>query len=188
MPVSYNFFDKYILIYFIFRKAHNVNPSHRVAIFGIGTGISVLRKHLFSNHIDEWVTACDQAQIKITASAAAEAVRQFRKEPASTQSESEQPPYSKEAFIDAIVDFVVGDDLVSVKFYFIIKYLMSTQPLNIIQSPRLRKIFLLLRQELKESDIPGRTTIRNRVEKAYQDYMQQLEKDIAVCNSIFLNF
>jgi hypothetical protein len=45
---------------------------------------------------------------------------------------------------------------------------------------------LLLREELKESDIPGRTAIRNRVEKAYEDYMEQLQKDMAVCKSFFL--
>lgn len=43
---------------------------------------------------------------------------------------------------------------------------------------------LLLRKELKESDIPGRTTICNRVEKSYQDYLKQLEEDMGVCNSI----
>jgi len=47
---------------------------------------------------------------------------------------------------------------------------------------------LLLRKELKESDIPGRTTIRNRVEKSYQDYMKQLEEDMAVCKSIYFNY
>ena len=55
------------------------------------------------------------------------------------------------------------------------------QSINVIESPRLRKIFLLLRQELKESDIPGRTTIRNRIEKAYEDYLKQLEEEMAVC-------
>jgi hypothetical protein len=46
---------------------------------------------------------------------------------------------------------------------------------------------LLLRQELKESDIPGRTTIRNRIEKAYQDYLKELEAEMAVCSSTSLN-
>ena len=55
------------------------------------------------------------------------------------------------------------------------------QSINVIESPQLRKIFLLLRQELKESDIPGRTTIRNRIEKAYEDYLKQLEEEMAVC-------
>jgi len=40
---------------------------------------------------------------------------------------------------------------------------------------------LLLRQELKESDIPGRTTIRNRIEKAYDDHMKQLGEEMMVC-------
>ena len=56
----------------------------------------------------------------MTAAAAVEAVRKFCKEPATTSLESEHPQYSKEAFIDAIVDFVVGDDLVG--FYFISFY------------------------------------------------------------------
>lgn len=42
------------------------------------------------------------------------AIREFRNQPAATPLESERPEYSKEAFIDAIVDFVVGDDQVSV--------------------------------------------------------------------------
>src|SRR5271163_3565835 len=55
------------------------------------------------------------------------------------------------------------------------------QAINVIESPRLRNIFLLLRQELKESDIPGRTTLRNRIEKAYEDHMKQLEEEMMVC-------
>jgi len=46
---------------------------------------------------------------------------------------------------------------------------------------------LLLRQELKESDIPGRTTIRNRIDKAYQDYLKQLEEEMMVCKSIYFS-
>jgi hypothetical protein len=51
----------------------------------------------------------------------------------------------------------------------------------------LKKIFLLLRQELKESDIPGRTTIHKKIEKAYQDYLKQLEEEMAVCKFIYFN-
>jgi hypothetical protein len=46
---------------------------------------------------------------------------------------------------------------------------------------------LLLRQELKESDIPGRTTIRNRIEKAYQVQLEELEKEMAVCELTYFN-
>ena len=61
-----------------------------------------------------------------------------------------------------------------------VKYNNQIQSINIVESPRLKKIFLLLRQELKESDIPGRSTIRKRIEKVYQDYLKQLENEMAV--------
>jgi hypothetical protein len=44
----------------------------------------------------------------------------------------------------------------------------------------LKKIFLLLRQDLKESDIPGRTTMRKEIEKAFQDHLKKLEEEMAV--------
>jgi hypothetical protein len=49
-----------------------------------------------------------------------------------------------------------------------------------VESPRLRKIFLLLRKELQESDIPSRTTIHARIEEAYEEHMKQLEEEMAV--------
>ena len=54
------------------------------------------------------------------------------------------------------------------------------QSINIVESARLRKIFLLLRKELQESDIPSRTTIRTRIEQAYEEHMKQLEEEMAV--------
>jgi hypothetical protein len=60
------------------------------------------------------------------------------------------------------------------------KILLSHQSINIIESPRLKKIFLLLRQELKESDIPSRSTLRNRIDQAYEAHMKELEEEMAV--------
>ena len=68
--------------------------------------------------------------------------------------------------------------------YFIIK-IIRIQPLNVIESSRLKKIFLLLRQELKESDIPGRTTMRTKVEKRLQDRLKKLEEEMAVWNLFY---
>ena len=104
----------------VYRQAHNTNPSHHISDFGLTTSTSGLWKHLFTDHIEDWVASCDDLKIPITAAAAVEAVCKFRKEPATTSLESERPQYSKEAFIDAIVYFVVGDDLVC--FYFILFY------------------------------------------------------------------
>ena len=75
-----------------------------------------------------------------------------------------------------------------VLFYFILslKYNNRIQSINIVESPRLKKIFLLLHQELKESDIPGRTTICKKIDKVYQDYLKQLEEEMTVSNQVIL--
>jgi hypothetical protein len=36
----------------------------------------------------------------------------------------------------------------------------------------------MLRQELKESDIPGRTTIRAHIDKVQDEHLKNLEKDL----------
>jgi len=45
---------------------------------------------------------------------------------------------------------------------------------------------LLLHQELKESNIPGRTTIRKKIDNIYQDYLKQLEEEMMVNNQVIL--
>jgi len=45
---------------------------------------------------------------------------------------------------------------------------------------------LLLHQELKESNIPGHTTIHKKIDKVYQDYLKQLEEEMTVSNQIIL--
>jgi len=66
--------------------------------------------------------------------------------------------------------------------YFIILNpgLTYIQSINVVESPRLKNLFLLLRKELKESDIPGRSAIRSHIEKNYDAYMKKLEEDMAV--------
>jgi hypothetical protein len=148
-----------------------------------------LRKHLVNDHIEQWVSACDDLKIPITAKAALPAVRKFRNEPADepTSLESERPEYSKTAFVDALVEFVVGNDQVCVYFIGIFTNLMCIQSINVIESPELRKIFLLLRSELKESDIPSRSTIRNHIEKHYA-HMKQLEEEMMVFTKFSIHY
>ena len=95
-----------------FRETHSTDPSHHVTDFSSTTSTSNLRKHLFTDHIEKWIASCEKLNIHITATAAAEAICQFRGEPATTQLESERLRYSKETFRDALLDFIVGDDQV----------------------------------------------------------------------------
>ncbi|OBZ71068.1 hypothetical protein A0H81_08990 [Grifola frondosa] len=65
-------------------------------------------------------------------------------------------------FVDAIVEFIIADD----------------QSLNVVESPQLRAIFLLLREDLQDSDIPRRSTIWNRIAEVVNDYLIDLSNDM----------
>jgi hypothetical protein len=56
----------------------------------------------------------------------------------------------------------------------------NIKAINVIESPHLRKIFLLLRKDLTEVEIPGRTRIREHVDKVYKEYLQKLEEELKV--------
>jgi len=58
------------------------------------------------------------------------------------------------------------------------------QSLNVIECPQLRAIFLLLRKELKDSDIPHRTTIRTRLTEVWNEHLSVLEDDMNVSQLI----
>jgi hypothetical protein len=58
------------------------------------------------------------------------------------------------------------------------------QSINIVESPRLKKIFLLLRKELMESDIPGQTTIQTHIMNMFSEHLKMLEEDMKVSLAI----
>ena len=86
--------------------------SHAIASFAITTSTPNLRKHLYSEHIEEWITGCDDLKIKITAQAALPAVYKFCAESEPTSLEAEHQEYMKEAFVEAILEFIVDNDQV----------------------------------------------------------------------------
>lgn len=45
---------------------------------------------------------------------------------------------------------------------------------------------MLLRKELKESDIPSRTTIRNRIEETFQKHLEDLGAEMKVHSQLLL--
>ena len=68
----------------------------------------------------------------------------------------------------------------------IILYLNSTdfdQSLNIVESPRLHKIFLLLRKELKKSDIPTCRTIQNHILDMFSEHLEKLGQEMKVSHA-----
>ena len=124
LPVSY-IFDFLAFQFTCYRHVHESNLDHTVADFSLETSTSNLRKHLYNEHLDQWVTSCDNLGIEITTQAALPFVKKFRQEPADTPLESERPKYTKEAFVEAILEFIVGDDQVCAYFLISIKINIS---------------------------------------------------------------
>ncbi|KAH9920264.1 hypothetical protein B0H21DRAFT_668206, partial [Amylocystis lapponica] len=93
--------------------------DHVVKHYGLGTGTGPLRRHLYERHADDWISRCDQLHIPITAKEAQPAVADYRRRQGqnnTSTSHSGQPvlrrPFSNEAFVDAIIEFIVADDQV----------------------------------------------------------------------------
>jgi hypothetical protein len=59
-------------------------------------------------------------------------------------------------------------------------YCPNLQSINIVECREFRDLLLLLRDGLKESDIPHRTKIREAIIKAWQAYFQSLKADLQV--------
>lgn len=89
-----------------------------VTRYGKKTSTSVRRSHLRDAHPDTWIAGCDKLGIDITAKSAQPAVRDYRRRhhqasPADSASPDDlRKHFTREAFVDAIVDFIVSDDQV----------------------------------------------------------------------------
>ncbi|KAH9972298.1 hypothetical protein BGW80DRAFT_1173296 [Lactifluus volemus] len=128
-----------------------------------------MRRHLYDHHLDLWVPACDKLNISITAKEAQARVAEYRQRHGQTcPTDMTQPEtrrkFSSKAFVDAIMEFIVADD----------------QSINVIESPQLRAIFLMLRDDLQDKDIPHRTTIRNRILEVWDTYLETLANEMQV--------
>ncbi|KAF7358762.1 HAT family dimerization domain-containing protein [Mycena sanguinolenta] len=156
------------------KQQNSANPHVGTTKFSTNTSTGVLRKHLYEHHLAAWVEGCDRMKIPITAKEAAPHVEQYRiRKNQKTSSTSTQEPgrqrtqFSQEAFVDAIVEWIVSDD----------------QSLNVVENQQLRNIFLMLRSELKDSDIPHRTKIRQRVMEIWDEHLDKLESEMALAVS-----
>ena len=52
--------------------------------------------------------------------------------------------------------------------------------LNVIKSEELCHIFLMLHKELKDTDIPHRTTLQSRIDEVIGEHLETLEKEMKV--------
>lgn len=97
-----------------------VASSHRVTTFRKSTATGSIRRHLYENHLADWVHVCDGLKIPITAKLAVPGplVEEYRlaQDPRYTKEsgpEDLRREFSKEAFVEAILQWIISDDQVS---------------------------------------------------------------------------
>jgi hypothetical protein len=98
------------------RRIKATNAEHDVTTYGDGSSTGTLRNHLCSEHIDDWVSSCDSMGIPLKAKGIKTAVDNYRQSQGQTTSDGMQKPrrqFSKEAFVDSIIEFIIADDQVS---------------------------------------------------------------------------
>ncbi|KAJ7701898.1 hypothetical protein B0H17DRAFT_924065 [Mycena rosella] len=135
----------------------------------MSTSSGVLCKHLYKHHLEAWVEGCDKLKYTIKAREAKQYVDEYRARKGgktgtapNPELDKNQQEFSQEAFVDALVEFIVGDD----------------QSINVVENAQLRAIFLMLRAELKDSDIPHRTKIRNRIMEIWDEHLNTLQREM----------
>ncbi|KAJ6576013.1 hypothetical protein DFH09DRAFT_914990, partial [Mycena vulgaris] len=146
-------------------------PHTKSTTFAMTTSSGVLRKHLYEHHLEAWVEGCDKLKYTIKARKTLQYVDAYRARKAGKTGTAPNPEpdknrqeFSQEAFVDALVEFIVGDD----------------QSINVVENAQLRAIFLMLRAELKDSDIPHRTKIRKRIMEIWDEHLNTLQREMAV--------
>jgi hypothetical protein len=88
------------------------------------------RRHLISKHLDEWIVACKEAGIKITATGkdVSKALEKFNYTGGDDAISADSPvpvyrAYTPKAFLDAIAKWIIADDQVCLLYYFYFLYL-----------------------------------------------------------------
>lgn len=87
------------------------------------------RRHLISKHLDEWVMACEEAGIKITATGkdVLKALEKFNYMGGDAISADSPVPvyraYTPKAFLDAFAKWIIADDQVCLLYYSYFLYL-----------------------------------------------------------------
>lgn len=101
------------------RQLQSVNASHKLKIYKGSTGSGNLRKHLYTKHPADWFSSCDELGIDIVSAdkklqSLLVSYREQRGQAPKPASDStiSRRKYTPEAFVDAIVQFIVADDQV----------------------------------------------------------------------------
>ncbi|KAK0460198.1 uncharacterized protein EV420DRAFT_1641527 [Desarmillaria tabescens] len=97
-------------------QAGDKHKNAKDKTYSMSTGTTSLRHHLIREHLKLWVTACDRLGTLIKGNGT-KAAEKFRKangmtmpSDASCSDTSSIPEFSHDAFIDAIIEWIIADD------------------------------------------------------------------------------
>jgi hypothetical protein len=90
-------------------------PQYKVIPYAMTTSVGTLRRHLYTIHPKEWSAQCKARGIPITAKSALKALAEFYGVELESQDQL-RPQFSPERFVDALVEFIVANDLVNIFF------------------------------------------------------------------------
>lgn len=97
----------------------STDPKHNVAVFSDSTSTGTIRKHLSDYHLADWINACNRLKIAITGTTVLTKVAEYRRTQAgvlSSDADGLHIEFSKEAFIEAVVEWIIANDQVR-KYY-----------------------------------------------------------------------
>jgi hypothetical protein len=100
----------------------------------------------------------------------------------------QQDEFNEENFHRGLLTFIVANDQVRDLWSFYIHYaqlIPNCKSLNVVECPEFRRLILLLRSDLNDSQVPRRTKMRELVLRAWSQYFQVLRRDLAVCLPLF---
>jgi hypothetical protein len=113
------FFYAFFYLNIVFRAENDNNPAN-VFLYGDQTATGSLKYHLITTHLGEWISECDKLGITITGKQAGQAVAKYKGLSVEQQTKARMP-FSKDNFLDAVVDFIVVTNQVFIfisVFYF----------------------------------------------------------------------
>jgi hypothetical protein len=153
--------------------------------FFVNTSNAPLRGHLEKYHTDEYVQVCKDNRWPALLPKLWQKITEASIGSSSDPDGQPHPKFSRQTFLHHIINFIVADDQVCLNiFETYLACLLPIQSINVIECPEFRDLLLLLRQDLRDKDIPRRTKLRESIVQAWEAWFRTLRQELSVCSVI----
>lgn len=153
-------------------------PKNELPSYSPKTATTGLRRHLTKKHVPDYTKACKDFGWDIHRDIDPDAGPL----PAPANDLKEREHFTSEALLRHIINFIVADDQVGriLKYLSIMILIFTHQSINVVECPEFRQLLLILREDLREEDIPHRDKIRSAIMKAWHAYYKVLKDELQV--------